>query len=180
MRYQTGYGGANAHIAPNATRLRMARRPAGPIEQTPELPVETLHHWYVTVCGGRSPELHLDEIGINRLAVEKNTTLDPATDRVRVTILGHTRRPLLMDRMFTIVPLDERHPDAFGHSPGGEAVFPEGDDVVRPGQSPVVGQQVLLNNVVSPRLGLLPSAEEFARILREVIRRGTPEIHLNA
>ncbi len=150
----------------------MTKRPTGPVESSPELPIETLHHWYVTVCGGRSPELHLDQIGINRTAVEKNTTLDPTTDRVRVTVLGENKRPLLMDRTFSVVPLDERRPGAFELSPEGEAVFPEGDDVVRPGRSPIVGQQVLLNNVVSPRLGLLPSAEEFARILQEVIRGG--------
>lgn len=149
----------------------MARGSETPGGTAPPLPIETLRHWYLTVCGGRSPELGFGQIGINQEAVEKNTELDPATDRVRVTVLGRRRRPLLMDRTFEVVPLDARRPDALDRSPQGEAVFPEGDDVVRRGQSPAVGQQVLLNNVVSPRLGLLPSAEEFARILEEILRR---------
>jgi hypothetical protein len=131
-----------------------------------------LRDWYVTVCGGWSPDLRLDQIGINRQALEANTSLDPAVDRVRVTILGHVRRPILMDRLFEVVPLDEAHPGALRHSPAGEAVFPEGDEVLRPAAAPQPGEPVLLNNVVR-RLAMLPSSEEFARILQDAFRRVT-------
>lgn len=148
----------------------MPHRPGDPGESGPTLPVETLRHWYVTVCGGRSPELGFEQIGINREALEKNTSLDPAADRVRVTVLGGVRRPVLMDRFFEVVPLDAHQPDAFSRSPDGEAVFPEGDDVLRPHDSPRPGQEVLLNPLVGMRLNTLPASDEFARILQEVLR----------
>ncbi len=148
----------------------MQRKPGDPGETTPTLPVETLRHWYVTVCGGMSPELAFDQIGINREALERNTTLDPTMDRVRVAVMGHARRPLLFDRFFKVVPLDERRPKAFARSPGGEAVFPEGDDVLRPSQAPRPGDEVILNSVVSQRLGVNLDPEGLARILQELLR----------
>ena len=146
------------------------RRPSDSDDPAPSLPVETLRDWYVTVCGGWSTELALDQIGINREAIERNTSLDPETDRVRVTILGRPRRPVLLDRFFEIVPLDERHPQALERSPIGEAVFPEGDEVVRRDQAPQPGESVVLNNV-GHRLGRFPDPEEIARILQELLAR---------
>src|SRR5256885_799560 len=102
-----------------------------PGNPAPTFPVETLRHWYVTPFGGMSVELEPFQVGINREALETNTSLDPSTDRVRVTVLGRVRRPLVLDRFFEVVPLDERHPEALRRSPMGEAVFPEGDDVFR-------------------------------------------------
>ena len=136
----------------------MPRKPGAPGDPAPAFPVETLRHWYVTPFGGRSPELDLFQIGINREAIEKNTSLDPGMDRVRVTILGHLRRPVLLDRFFEVVPLDERHPDAFRHSPMGEAVLPEGDEVV-------------ISSVASQRLGLVADSEAFGEIVAELVRR---------
>src|SRR3989442_2579332 len=107
------------------------------------------------------------QVGINREALETNTSLDPSTDRVRVTVLGRVRRPLLLDRFFEVVPLDERHPAALRRSPMGEAVFPEGDDVFRPRESPHAGDDVVISSVVSPRLWLLDS-DAFAEILQEL------------
>ena len=138
-------------------------------EPAPAYPVETLRHWYVTPFGGFSPELGLFQVGINREALEKNTSLDPELDRVRVTVIGRVRRPFLFDRFFEVVPLDERHPDALQQSPMGEAVFPEGDLVMRPRESPHVGDDVVLSNVASARLGLLDS-QTFARIIQELFR----------
>lgn len=132
--------------------------------------METLRDWYVTVCGGWSPELELHQIGINRNAIERNTSLDPETDRVRVTILGAMRRPLLLDRFFEIVPLDGRYPAARLLSQGGEAVFPEGDDALRGRRAPRPGEQVLINNVVR-RLERSLESGDFARVLQDVLRR---------
>lgn len=136
-------------------------------------PVETLKHWYVTVCGGMSPELALDQIGINRKALERNTSLDPAIDRVRVAILGGARRPFLMERFFQVVPLDERRPRAAALSPLGEAVFPEGDDVVRPKESPHTGDEIVLNGVASLRLRLGTDPDAIAKILRDLLGDAT-------
>jgi len=124
----------------------------------------------VTVCGGSSPEIGLYQIGINREAIERNTSLDPETDRVRVTILGHARRPVLMDRFFEVVPLDARRPAALQQSPLGEAVFPEGDEVLRRDQAPHRGEEVLINNVAR-RLDRLPDPEALARILQDILRQ---------
>lgn len=135
-------------------------------------PVETLRHWYVTPYGGTSPELGLLQIGIRREALEANTTLDPAVDRVRVSIVGRARpRPLILDRFFEIVALDGRHPDALSRSRHGEAVFPEGDSVVRRYEAPLPGDDVLLNGVITQRLGVLPDSAEFGEILQELLRR---------
>jgi len=50
-------------------------------------------------------------------------------------------------------------------------VFPEGDDVVRPRDSPRPGDEVLISSVVSQRLGLLADSEAFAGILQELLRQ---------
>lgn len=134
--------------------------------------METLRHWYVTPFGGMSADLELAQIGINRAALETNTSLDPAFDRVRVTVVGRERRPLLFDRFFEVVALDERHPHALARSPRGEAVLPEADDVVRKYDPPRIGDEVLLNNVWSARLGELPTAQVLEKILEELFRRG--------
>jgi len=119
-----------------------------------------------------STELGLFQIGIRREALEANTSLDPSTDRVRVSIVGRARkRPLLLDRFFEVVPLDERHPDALAQSPRGEAVLPEGDSVVRKYVPPQQGDDVLLNGVITQRLGCLPTSEEFAGILQDLFRK---------
>ncbi len=149
----------------------MPRKPGAPGNPAPAFPVETLRHWYVTPFGGRSPELDLFQIGINREAIERNTSLDPGMDRVRVTILGHLRRPILLERFFEVVPLDERHPDAFRHSPMGEAVLPEGDEVLRPRDAPHPGDEVVISSVASQRLGLLADSEAFGEIVAELVRR---------
>lgn len=133
-------------------------------------PVETLRDWYVTPFGGLSPELGLFQVGINREALERNTSLNPSTDRVRVTVLGRVRRPILFDRFFEVVPLDERHPEAFARSPSGEAVLPEGDQVMRPRESPHPGDEVVLSSAAGKRLGLLADSEAFAGIVQELFR----------
>jgi hypothetical protein len=139
-------------------------------EAAPAFPIETLRHWYVTPFGGHSRDLGFFQIGINREALERNTSLDPTTDRVRVTVLGRVRRPILFDRFFEVVPLDEAHPDALRHSPMGEAVFPEGDQVLRPRESPHPGDEVVLSSAASQRLGLLADSEAFAGIVQELFR----------
>ncbi len=145
------------------------RKRGAPGNPAPTFPVETLRHWYVTPFGGMSVELEPFQVGINREALETNTSLDPSTDRVRVTVLGRVRRPLVPDRFFEVVPLDERHPEALRRSPMGEAVFPEGDDVFRPRDSPHAGDDVVISSVASQRLGLLDS-DAFAEILQELFR----------
>ena len=132
--------------------------------------METVRDWYVTVCGGWSSELEFHQIGINRAAIERNTSLDPETDQVRVTLLGEPRGPVLLDRLFEVVPLDGRYPRALERSPIGEAVFPEGDEVLRGRHAPRPGEQVLLNNL-GRHLRHLPDADEFARILQDALRR---------
>lgn len=119
-----------------------------------------------------SLDLGLFQIGINREALETNTTLDPATDRVHISIMGRARlRPILLDRFFEVVPLDELKPDALGRSPHGEAVLPEGDQVLRRYEPPRPGDDILMNSVFSQRMGTLPTSEEFARILQDLFRR---------
>jgi len=160
--------------------FRVQRKPGPPGDPAPAFPVETLRHWYVTPFGGLSPELGLFQIGINREALEKNTSLDPSLDRVRVTVLGRVRRPILFDRFFEVVPLDERHPDALKLSPMGEAVFPEGDDVLRPRESPHAGDEVVISSVASQRLGLLADSQAFAELLQELLRHGATEERENS
>lgn len=148
----------------------MRHKPGAPGDTAPAFPVETLRDWYVTPFGGMSTELGLFQVGINREALERNTSLDPASDRVRVTVLGRLRRPILFDRFFEVVALDERHPGALRQSPMGEAVFPEGDQVLRPRESPHPGDEVILSSAANQRLGLLADSETFAGVVQELFR----------
>ncbi len=166
-----GFSGVRIQVQPDLSNRLVPRKPGAPGDPAPVFPVETLRHWYVTPFGGRSPELDLSQIGINGEAIEKNTSLDPGMDRVRVTVLGHLRRPVLLDRFFEVVPLDERHPDAFRQSPMGEAVLPEGDEVLRPRDAPHPGDEVVISSVASQRLGLLADSEAFAGVVAELVRR---------
>ncbi len=129
-----------------------------------------MREWHVTLCGGWSPELELRQIGINRVTVERNTSLDPGWDRVRVALLGGSRGPVFMERFFEVVPLDGQYPGALKRSPMGEAVFPEGDEVLRRGHAPQTSDQVLLNNV-GRRLDRMPGPEAIASILQDVLSR---------
>src|SRR5437879_13822050 len=101
-----------------------------------------------------SVELEPFQVGINREALETNTSLDPSTDRVRVTVLGRVRRPLLLDRFFEVVPLDDRHPEALQRSPMREAVFPEAHDVFRPRESHHAGPAAVISSVAPQPLRL--------------------------
>ncbi len=138
----------------------------------PPFPLETLRHWYVTPYGGRSRELDLDQIGIRKFALEANTELDPTVDRVRVGLLGERNtRPLLIDRTFELVALDETRPEALAKSPLGEAVLPEADEVVRhPFRGPTTGDSILINGVMAKRL--LSDPEALAKALEAVLRQG--------
>ncbi|HKZ98850.1 MAG TPA: hypothetical protein VJ326_04590 [Thermoplasmata archaeon] len=132
-----------------------------------------MKHQYVTPFGGTSPDLALYQVGIRKEAIELNTSLDPSLDRVRVSILGRARlRPILFDRFYEIVALDERHPDAVARSPRGEVVFPEADEVLRQADPPQEGDDVVLNNVLSVRFGAITDPEVFAKVLQEILRRG--------
>jgi hypothetical protein len=138
----------------------------------PPFPFETLRHWYVTPFGGHSGDLAFYQIGIRRDALEANTELDPEVDRVRIGLLGRRNvRPFLLDHPFEVVPLDDRRPEALAHSPLGEAVLPEGDEVVRhpfPNLHP--GDTVLMNGVAAKRLSQDP--EKLAKVLESLFREG--------
>ncbi|HLA47185.1 MAG TPA: hypothetical protein VJ207_06405 [Thermoplasmata archaeon] len=138
----------------------------------PPFPMETLRHWYVTPFGGHSNELSFYQVGIRRSGIEANTELDPAVDRVRIGLLGRRHaRPFLMDRPFEIVPLDESRPDSLSKSPRGEAVLPEGDEVVRrPFPLPRPGDSVVLNGVAARRF--LNDPERLAKVLEAVFEEG--------
>jgi hypothetical protein len=135
-------------------------------------PLETLRHWYVTPFGGHSNELSFYQIGIRREALEANTELDPEVDRVRIGLLGQRNvRPYLLDHAFEVVPLDDRRPDALACSPHGEAVLPEGDEVVRhPFPAPQRGDTILMNGVAAKRL--LANPEKLAEVLESLFREG--------
>jgi len=135
-------------------------------------PLETLRHWYVTPFGGHSGDLSFYQIGIQRDALLANTELDPEIDRVRIGLLGRRNvRPFLLDHPFEIVPLDEGRPDALARSPRGEAVLPQGDDVVRhPFPNVQPGDRVLINGVAAKRLSKDP--EKLAQVLETLFREG--------
>lgn len=143
-----------------------------PAPETLPFPMETLRHWYVTPFGGHSDELSMYEVGIRRSAIESNTELDPAVDRVRIGLLGHRHvRPYLIDRSFAIVPLDESRPDSLAKSSRGEAVLPEGDEVVRhPFPTLRRGDTVVLNGVASRRS--LDDPERLAKVLEALFKEG--------
>ena len=139
----------------------------------PPYPQEPLRHWYVTPLGGHSPDLSLYQVGILAEALRQNTELRPGRDRVRIGVLGRRHaRPFLMDAVFDVVPLDERRPDAQRKSPGGEAVLPEGNEVLRPRPDPLrPGDDLVLNGVLGRR-GRWgpPGPEQIAAVLEEFLQ----------
>ncbi len=119
-------------------------------------PVETLKHWYVTVVGGESADLKPTQIGVNMEALAENTDIVPYKDTVLITKLEGKITPVLTKKYFTVVPLDEKSPDASSKSPMGEVVLP----VQEPGKDRKkewflepfeIGESVILNNVLSQR-----------------------------
>jgi len=62
----------------------------------------------------------------------------------------------------------------------GEAVFPDGDEVLRPRDSPHPGDEVVLSSVASQRLGLLTDSEVFAGIVQDLIRRARSDDRENS
>ncbi len=117
----------------------------------PPYPFETLRNCYVTVFGGVSAELQVNQIGINNVALESNTGLDPKADQVALGILGKGRtRPYFMERLYQVVGLDGRTPDAYVLSPLGEAVFSAKLDLGRrPFDSLQQGQLIVLSGVLA-------------------------------
>ncbi len=140
-------------------------------------PIETLRYWYVTPFGGRSPELGPDQVGINRVALERNTDLIPHQDRVTVGVLMQVQaRPLFMHRFFEVVALDEERPEALALSPQGQAVLPadEWEFIKRPYLQVAEGQSLILNGSASKLLGPDPREAIFRAVLR-ALRRGRDE-----
>jgi hypothetical protein len=118
---------------------------AAPPDDLP-FPFETIRHWFVSPFGGRSEELGANEVGVNRLALERNTDLR-ADDAVTVGVVGSDpHRPWFLDERFAVVPLDARTPDAAELSPRGEVVLPDPpfDFVRRPHLRPDIGDAVVL------------------------------------
>lgn len=132
-----------------------------------------MRHWYVTPLGGHSPELGFYQVGILAEALRANTELRPGQDRVRVGILGRRHaRPLMLDGFFEVVPLDAKRPDARDKSPRGEAVLPEGDEVIRSIEPAQPGDEIILNGVLAKRspwgaVGPDRIAEVLEQFLRE-------------
>ena len=86
-------------------------------------PLETLKRSYITRFGGRSADLDFDQIGINGMALAKNTDLNPG-ETVTVGILGVGRtRPFMLEPLYVVTALDSSTPDALMKSCTGEAVF---------------------------------------------------------
>lgn len=130
-------------------------------------PVETLKHWYVTIVGGQSQDLKPCEVGVNRNALAENTDIVPYEDAVLISKLEGSSTPLFRKRYFTVIPLNKDSPDAC-KSPGGEVVLPVLDRRKSRYSPLVVGEPVILNNVLSRRHN-----PGFARIMDRHIKRRT-------
>jgi hypothetical protein len=114
-------------------------------------PVETIKNWYVTVVGGQSADLKPNQVGVNMEALAENTDIVPNEDNVMISKLEGRGMPLLIKKYFTVVPLDEKSPDALLKSPIGEVVFPvqvKKEWFLEPVK---IGESVVLNNVMSQR-----------------------------
>jgi len=113
-------------------------------------PLETLRGLYVAPVGGYSRELSVNEIGINRHALLKNTELIPYLDRVIISKLdGSEILPLFMREQFLVIPLTEELPEAFSRSLSGEVVLLELQ--IKKDRFPRlrIGEEVIINSIVS-------------------------------
>lgn len=111
-------------------------------------PIETLRGWYVAPVGGYSRELSVNEIGINRQALYKNTDLRPYIDRVVISKLeGGGILPLFMREQFLVVPLTEAYPEAYSKSRSGEVVLPAGKkDRLMEFK---IGEEIIINSAIN-------------------------------
>ncbi len=77
----------------------------------------------------------------------------------------------MLDGFFDVVPLDALRPDARGKSPRGEAVLPEGDEVIRAIEPPKPGDGIILNSVLARRTTFeAPGPDHIAAVLEEFLR----------
>ncbi len=129
-------------------------------------PVETLKHWYVTVVGGQSFDLKPNQIGVNKDALAENTDIVPYEDSVLISKLEGRGAPIVTKKYFTVVPLGTASPDASSKSPNGEVVLPVLDIKERTWCAFEVGDQVILNNVLSQR-NLCGFANALDRLLKK-------------
>lgn len=124
---------------------------------SPEYPVQTLRHVYLTPFGGFSPDLGEGELGVRDEALEQNTELK-ADDLVTIgKVEGPARIPFILKQLFRVVPVDAAMRDAWRKSLRGEAVLPH----EQPGEvSESVrldlarGDDLLINGVLARRVGL--------------------------
>lgn len=113
----------------------------------PPFPFETLKRLYVTRFGGYSPDLRAHQIGVNEEALRRKTDLVPFIDRVAIGVLGKGRpRPIFMDDLYEVFPIDQSLPDAAQKSILGEAVLSDEVDMERrPFDSLRGGELILLS-----------------------------------
>lgn len=120
-------------------------------DETDDLPfpIETLRHWYVAPFGGRSSELDANEVGVNRVALQRNTDLRPEDPVTLGLVGGEGHPPWFLEERFSVVPLDLGKPEASVLSPRGEIVLPNPpfDFVRRPHLQPDIGDAVVLKGV---------------------------------
>lgn len=144
-------------------------------EEALPYPIETIRYWYVSPFGGRSGELAVDEVGVNRDALEQNTDLRP-TDRVTVGVVGtNTDRPWFFQHPYKVIALDDGKPSARVLSPMGEVVLPPEqryDFVKRPTFQPQLGDAVVLKGAAARRLG--DPATWITEVLEKTARRPAP------
>lgn len=124
-------------------------------------PIEPIRDLYVTPYGGRSDELKYNQVGINRRALDENTSLTPHLDKVTIKRMdGERVVPLYARSWFEIVPLERDRPKALAKSINGEAVLAEEAAIIK---RPVYNETLILNSVLSK---FLVDPEDWTKLLK--------------
>uniref|UniRef100_A0A7C3VAV3 Uncharacterized protein n=1 Tax=Archaeoglobus fulgidus TaxID=2234 RepID=A0A7C3VAV3_ARCFL len=108
-------------------------------------PVEIIADMYLSKVGGYSYELDRNEIGINRRAIEMNTSII-ANETVATLKKFEETRPYFLRRKFIVVGIEENM-DCYELTPNGELVLPEDME-----GSVEVGESVIVNTVEAFRI----------------------------
>lgn len=107
--------------------------------------MEIIADMYLSKVGGYSYELDRNEIGINRRAIEMNTSII-ANETVATLKKFEETRPYFLRRKFIVVGIEENM-DCYELTPNGELVLPEDME-----GSVEVGESVIVNTVEAFRI----------------------------
>ncbi len=124
-------------------------------------PVEVLSDVYLSKIGGFSPEIDINEIGINSKALSMNTSIIANETVAVLRILDRKGKPYFLDKRFLIIGIEEWM-DCYELSSNGEVVL---SSELEDDFSKFLGRGIIINTIESFRIG-----RDYGRIIKILMR----------